>query len=202
MTKFKLIRTKQTARRRTGGKVLRKRLATRTAGKCVLATGDVQNPCRHRPETIALRGIRRYQKYTESFIGRKQYRPVSMTNSYPDFDDVPRGKPTSVTFFINIYNKYFIAVKINGYVVWLSRGPFFRWTPLYKSHFRIFWYAMVGKTADVCRQTPRRLKYSFLTSRTKHGYSKKSKIIFLKITVNTSKIVNLFISAVLLDMKN
>ena len=89
-----------------------------------------------------------------------------MSNSYPDFDE-SRGKPTSVTFFINIYNKYFIVSKINGHVVWLSRGPFFRWTLLYKSHFRIFWIAMVGKTADVCRQTPRRLKYSFLTSRTK-----------------------------------
>ena len=108
MTKSKTDTNKANCSRRTGGKVLRKLLVTRTAGKCVLAIGDVQNPRRHRPETIALRGIRRYQKYTEILIGRNQYRSVSMSNSYPEFHEVPLVKPTSVTFFINIYNKYFI----------------------------------------------------------------------------------------------
>ncbi|BFZ19915.1 hypothetical protein BsWGS_22954 [Bradybaena similaris] len=61
-------RTKQAARKSTGGKAPRKQLATKEARKSAPATGDVKKPHRYRPGTVALREIRRYQKSTELLI--------------------------------------------------------------------------------------------------------------------------------------
>ena len=60
-----MARTKQTARKSTGGKAPRKQLATKAARKSAPATGGVKKPHRFRPGTVALREIRRYQKSTE-----------------------------------------------------------------------------------------------------------------------------------------
>ncbi|EDW66637.2 uncharacterized protein Dvir_GJ23707 [Drosophila virilis] len=64
----KMARTKQTARKSTGGKAPRKQLATKAARKSAPATGGVKKPHRYRPGTVALREIRRYQKSTELLI--------------------------------------------------------------------------------------------------------------------------------------
>ncbi|KAK2867618.1 hypothetical protein Q8A67_025735 [Cirrhinus molitorella] len=61
-------KTKQTARKSTGGKAPRKQLATKAARKSAPATGGVKKPHRYRPGTVALREIRRYQKSTELLI--------------------------------------------------------------------------------------------------------------------------------------
>ncbi|KAI0778901.1 histone H3 [Trametes elegans] len=65
-----MARTKQTARKSTGGKAPRKQLATKAARKTATAaaTGGVKKPHRFRPGTVALREIRRYQKSTELLI--------------------------------------------------------------------------------------------------------------------------------------
>lgn len=65
---IKMARTKQTARKSTGGKAPRKQLATKAARKSAPATGGVKKPHRYRPGTVALREIRRYQKSTELLI--------------------------------------------------------------------------------------------------------------------------------------
>ncbi|XP_040501095.1 histone H2A.1 [Ursus maritimus] len=65
---FEMARTKQTARKSTGGKAPRKQLATKAARKSAPATGGVKKPHRYRPGTVALREIRRYQKSTELLI--------------------------------------------------------------------------------------------------------------------------------------
>jgi histone H3/H4 len=65
---FDMARTKQTARKSTGGKAPRKQLATKAARKSAPATGGVKKPHRYRPGTVALREIRRYQKSTELLI--------------------------------------------------------------------------------------------------------------------------------------
>merc|ERR1712179_16668 len=67
-TKEDMARTKQTARKSTGGKAPRKQLATKAARKSAPATGGVKKPHRYRPGTVALREIRRYQKSTELLI--------------------------------------------------------------------------------------------------------------------------------------
>ncbi|KFD45327.1 hypothetical protein M514_13798, partial [Trichuris suis] len=65
-----MARTKQTARKITGGKAPRKQLATKAARKSAPSVGAVKKPHRYRPGTVALREIRRYQKSTEMLIRR------------------------------------------------------------------------------------------------------------------------------------
>lgn len=65
-----MARTKQTARKSTGGKAPRKQLATKHNRKSAPATGGVKKPHRFRPGTVALREIRRYQKSSELLIRR------------------------------------------------------------------------------------------------------------------------------------
>jgi histone H3 len=68
LTLITMARTKQTARKSTGGKAPRKQLATKAARKSAPATGGVKKPHRYRPGTVALREIRRYQKSTDLLI--------------------------------------------------------------------------------------------------------------------------------------
>ena len=64
-----MARTKQTARKNTGGKAPRKQIAQKQAKKAAPAvTGGVKKPHRFRPGTVALREIRRFQKSTELLI--------------------------------------------------------------------------------------------------------------------------------------
>jgi histone H3 len=68
-----MARTKQTARKSTGGKLPRKHLATKSARKSAPATGGVKKPHRYRPGTVCLREIRRYQKSTDLLIRREPF---------------------------------------------------------------------------------------------------------------------------------
>ena len=66
-----MARTKQTARKSTGGKSPRKQLATKHHKSGVNSRGGpygVKKPHRYRPGTVALREIRRYQKSTDLLI--------------------------------------------------------------------------------------------------------------------------------------
>lgn len=63
-----MARTKQTARKSTGGKAPRKPIAMKSVRKSAPATGGVKKPHRYRPGTVALREIRRYQKSCELLI--------------------------------------------------------------------------------------------------------------------------------------
>ena len=68
-----MARTKQTARKSTGGKAPRKQLASKAAKKSAPATGGLKKPHRYKPGTVALREIRRYQKSTELLIRRAPF---------------------------------------------------------------------------------------------------------------------------------
>ena len=67
-----MARTKQTARKSTGGKAPRKELATLASRKTNPVSsnfrGKLRTPHRFRPGTVALRQIRKYQKSTELLI--------------------------------------------------------------------------------------------------------------------------------------
>lgn len=63
-----MARTKQTARKSTGGKAPRKTLGTKAARKTAPSTGGVKKVHRWRSGTVALREIRRYQKSTDLLI--------------------------------------------------------------------------------------------------------------------------------------
>ncbi|EQC26112.1 histone H3 [Saprolegnia diclina VS20] len=64
-----MARTKQDARKSTGGKAPRKQLAVDQI-KRMSSSGGVKKPHRFRPGTVALREIRKYQKSTELLIRR------------------------------------------------------------------------------------------------------------------------------------
>jgi histone H3 len=68
-----MARTKQTARKSTGGQAPRKGLAKKAARKNAPASGGVKRPHRFRPGTVALREIRKYQKSTETLIRRRPF---------------------------------------------------------------------------------------------------------------------------------
>ncbi|KAK0559456.1 histone H3.1, partial [Tilletia horrida] len=68
-----MARTKQTARKSTGGKAPRKSLATKAARQSAPAAGGVKKPHRYKPGTVALREIRRYQKSTELLIRKMPF---------------------------------------------------------------------------------------------------------------------------------
>ena len=65
-----MARTKQTAKKSTGGKAPRRKqpAATAPARKSAPATGGVKKPHRYRPGTVALREIRKLQKSTNLLI--------------------------------------------------------------------------------------------------------------------------------------
>ena len=69
-----MARTKQTARKSTGGKAPRKHLATKAGRREAKGKdGKVKKPHRYRPGTVALREIRRYQKSTELLIRKAPF---------------------------------------------------------------------------------------------------------------------------------
>jgi len=71
-----MARTKQTARKSTGGMAPRKVLATKAARKSAPATGGVKKPHRYRPGTVALREIRKYQKSTQLLIRKLPFQKL------------------------------------------------------------------------------------------------------------------------------
>jgi len=73
-----MARTKQTARKSTGGKAPRKQLATKAARKSAPTTGGVKKPHRYRPGTVALREIRYvsallFRTFSSSSDGRSRH---------------------------------------------------------------------------------------------------------------------------------
>jgi histone H3 len=63
-----MARTKQTARKSTGGKAPRPQMATKTARNQTNGVQPIKKPHRFRPGTLALREIRTYQKSTDLLI--------------------------------------------------------------------------------------------------------------------------------------
>ena len=68
-----MARTKQTARKSTGGKAPRLHLATMAARRQGRAVGGVKKPRRYRPGTVALREIQKYQKNTDLLLRKAPF---------------------------------------------------------------------------------------------------------------------------------
>jgi histone H3 len=70
-----MARTKQTARKSTGGKAPRKQLAHKAARKTANqpSSGGLKKPHRYKPGTVALREIRKFQKSTELLIRKAPF---------------------------------------------------------------------------------------------------------------------------------
>ena len=63
-----MARTKQAARKSTGGKAPRKQLAGKNNRKAAPSNSGVKKPHRYKPGTVALREIRKYQKSSDLLI--------------------------------------------------------------------------------------------------------------------------------------
>ena len=72
-----MARTKQTARRSTGGKAPRKQLATKAARRSAPASGGVKKPHRYHPGTVVLHEIFRYQKSTDLLIRKLPFQRLA-----------------------------------------------------------------------------------------------------------------------------
>ena len=95
-----MARTKQTARKSTGGKAPRKQLATKAARKSAPNTGGVKKPHRYRPGTVALREIRKYQKSTDLLLRKLPFQRLvreiaqDFKNDLSDSTPTPTPTPT------------------------------------------------------------------------------------------------------------
>ena len=68
-----MARTKQTARKSTGGKAPRLHLATNAACNLGRSFGGMKKPHRWRPGTVALHEIRKYQKNTDLLMRKAPF---------------------------------------------------------------------------------------------------------------------------------
>nr|CDS27954.1 histone cluster 2 H3c2 [Hymenolepis microstoma] len=104
-----MARTKQTARKSTGGKAPRKQLATKAARKSAPATGGVKKPHRYRPGTVALREIRRYQKSTELLIRKMPFQRL-VREIAQDFKTDLRFQSTAVSALQEASEAYLVGL--------------------------------------------------------------------------------------------
>lgn len=89
-----MARTKQTARKSTGGKSPRVSVASKASRKSAASAGGIRKPHRFRPGTVALREIRRYQKSTDLLIRKLPFQRLVREVS----QDYVRGNVTEWRF--------------------------------------------------------------------------------------------------------
>ena len=83
-----MARTKQTARKSTGGKAPRKQLAAVAGRQSAPATGGVKRVHRFRPGTVALREIRKFQKGTNLLLRKLPFQRLVREVAGPFLENV------------------------------------------------------------------------------------------------------------------
>lgn len=104
-----MARTKQTARKSTGGKAPRKQLATMAARKSAPQTPGIRKPHRYRPGTVALREIRRYQKSTELLIRKLPFQRL-IREIAQDYKSDLRWQSTAILALQEVSEAYLVAL--------------------------------------------------------------------------------------------
>ena len=104
-----MARTKQTARKSTGGKVPRWEAARKAARKSAPATGGVKKPHRYRPGTVALREIKKYQKSTDLLIRKLPFQRL-IREIAQDFKADLRFQSTAVLALQEASEAYLVAL--------------------------------------------------------------------------------------------
>ena len=108
-----MARTKQTARKNTGGKAPRKALATKTVRRSAPVAGGVKKPHRYRPGTVALCEIRRYQglgKHATELLIRKAPFQRLVREIAQDFKSDLRFQSTAVLALQEASEAYLIGL--------------------------------------------------------------------------------------------
>ena len=104
-----MARTKQTARKSTGGKAPRFQLAPKAARKQAPCAGGVKKPHRYRPGTVALREIRRYQKGTELLIRKLPFQRL-IREIVRSFNEELRCQSTAVLCLQEAAEAYLVGL--------------------------------------------------------------------------------------------
>lgn len=102
-----MARTKQTARKSTGGKAPRKQLATKAARKP--DEGPVRKTHRYRPGTVALREIRKYQRSTELLIRKLPFQRL-VREIAQDFKTELRFQSTAILALQEASEAYLVGL--------------------------------------------------------------------------------------------
>ena len=105
-----MARTKQTARKSTGGKAPRKQLATKAARKSAPTAGGVKKPHRYRPGTVALREIRRYQKSVDLLIRKAPFQRLVREIAQDFKPDDKRFQSTAVLALQEASEAYLVGL--------------------------------------------------------------------------------------------
>ncbi len=101
-----MARTKQTARKSTGGLAPHKQLATKAARR---AHGRPKKPHRYRPGTVALREIRRYQKSSELLIRKLPFQRL-VREIAQDFKTDMRFQSTAILALQEASEAYLVGL--------------------------------------------------------------------------------------------
>ena len=104
-----MARTKQTARKSSGGKAPRKQLATKAARKTAPQSGGVRKPHRFRPGTVALRDIRKYQKSTELLIRKLPFQRL-VREIAQEFKTEVRFQSSAITALQEAAESYLVGI--------------------------------------------------------------------------------------------
>jgi len=104
-----MARTKQTARKSTGGKAPRRHLSVKAARKVAPVPGGVRKPHRYRPGTVALREIRRYQKSTQLLIRKAPFQRL-VRETLQNIDSDLRCQSTAVLALQEASEAYLIGL--------------------------------------------------------------------------------------------
>ena len=104
-----MARTKQTARKSTGGKAPRKVLATKDGFQKPPSLGSVKKPHRYRPGTVALREIRRYQKSSDLLIRKMPFQRLVREIAQPLKQDL-RFASTAVVALQEASEAYLVGL--------------------------------------------------------------------------------------------
>nr|BAD90782.1 histone 3 [Conocephalum conicum] len=102
-----MARTKQTARKSTGGKAPRKQLASKAARKSAPSTGGVKKPHRY-PGTVALREIRRYES-TDLHIRKLPFQRLVREIAH-DFKSDLRFQSSAIGAFQESVESYLVSL--------------------------------------------------------------------------------------------
>jgi histone H3 len=106
-----MARTKQTARKSTGGKAPRKQLATKAARRAAPSSAKegAKKPHRYRPGTVALRDIRKYQKSTDLLIRKLPFQRL-VKEIAQDFKNDLRFQSTAILALQEATESYLVSL--------------------------------------------------------------------------------------------
>lgn len=107
-----MARTKQTARKSTGGRVGQgagKAPVSASARKSAASVGGIKKPHRFRPGTVALREIRRYQKSTELLLRKLPFQRL-VREIVQDYKPDARFQSSSIAALQEATEAYLVGV--------------------------------------------------------------------------------------------